>query len=295
MSENPIGHPEPFVLAVIGSGPAGLSAASRAARLGLSHVLLEKSTQFSDTIRKYQKGKFVMATPEALPLRAEVPFAAGRREEILAAWEREVTTLNVNARFRAEVRAIALRDGVFHVGLAGGDEVLARNVVLAIGLEGNLRKLGVPGEEWSGVQYQLDDPDEYKDETIVVVGAGDSAIENALSLAEHNRVILVNRRAEFSRAKPGNLTGVQSAIAGGAVECYFDSAPIRVEPGKIVLRTLLGEAEIPCHRILARLGAVPPRRFLEACGINLPSDDPTALPEVSPYYESNVPGLYIVG
>jgi flavin-dependent dehydrogenase len=37
-------------IAVIGSGPAGLSAASRAAQLGLSHILIEKTDHLSDTI-----------------------------------------------------------------------------------------------------------------------------------------------------------------------------------------------------------------------------------------------------
>ena len=62
-------------------------------------------------------------------------------------------------------------------------------MVLAIGLEGNPRKLGAPGEDLERVQYQLDDPKEFRDETILVVGAGDSAIENALALAEQNDVV----------------------------------------------------------------------------------------------------------
>ena len=58
-------------VAIIGAGPAGLSAASRAAQLGLSHVLLEKTDHLSDTIFKYQKGKRVLATPDRLDLRSD--------------------------------------------------------------------------------------------------------------------------------------------------------------------------------------------------------------------------------
>ncbi|MDO9487153.1 MAG: NAD(P)-binding domain-containing protein, partial [Sphingomonadaceae bacterium] len=54
---------ERYRIAIIGSGPAGLSAAARAAARGLPHVLLEKTDHLSDTIYKYQKGKHVMATP----------------------------------------------------------------------------------------------------------------------------------------------------------------------------------------------------------------------------------------
>ena len=48
-------------------------------------------------------------------------------------------------------------------------------------------------------------------------------------------------------------------------------------------------------RVIARLGAMPPRKFVEGCGVQFPSKDPNSVPAVSPTYESNVPGLYIIG
>jgi len=59
---------EHYQVAIIGSGPGGLSAAITAAEQGLSHVLLERTSHLSDTIFKYQKGKKVMAHPMRLPL-----------------------------------------------------------------------------------------------------------------------------------------------------------------------------------------------------------------------------------
>src|SRR5580692_7764807 len=101
---------EPFKIAIVGSGPGGLSAASRAARSGLSHVLLERTDHVSDTIYKYQKGKLVMSTPDILPLRAEIPFTAGKREAVLANWNKEIAALGVNLRTKAEVTGIK-KDG----------------------------------------------------------------------------------------------------------------------------------------------------------------------------------------
>lgn len=257
--------------------------------------MLERTDHAADTIFKYQKKKFVMATPDIMPLRSDMSFEAGVREDILGTWDRELENLGVNIRYKSEVTGISGQNGDFTVTLANGETVSAGHVVLSIGLQGNLRKLGVPGDHWERVQYQLDDPLEYEDETIVVVGAGDAAIENAIGLAAQNNVVIVNRRGEFARAKPGNLSLISEAIENGTIECVYNASPVSVEPGKLTLKVPEGENVVACDRIIARLGANPPRKFVEACGIRFASDDPGALPELSQTYESSVPGLYVIG
>ena len=288
-------------LCIIGSGPAGLSAAAHAAELGVSHVLLEAAPNLSNTIHKYQKGKHVMAEPQVLPLRSSVPFAAGKREAVLQAWDEGVRKLKVNVRHGCEVTAIKGEDGAFEVHTSTGERFMCRKVVLAIGLQGNLRKLGVAGEDLPGVQYQLDDPDEYNDETIVVVGAGDAAIENALALAGRNRVVLINRNEEFARCKEGNLSLVLAAIKDGRIECRYGTSASKVEAGTTAgtlnfqVKTPSGPDTIECNRIIARLGATPPRKLVEGFGVKFPSAEATAIPALSETYESNVKGLYIIG
>src|SRR5204862_7847502 len=145
----------------------------------------------SNTIYKYQNGKHVMAEPQIRPLRSPLACAAGKREAVLEAWGREIAALRVNLRTGREVVGISGEDGRFEVTTGAGEAFRCRKVVLAIGMQGNLRKLELPGDDLENVQYQLDDPDEYQGETIVVVGAGDAAIENALALVRRNRVILL--------------------------------------------------------------------------------------------------------
>jgi Fe-S-cluster-containing hydrogenase component 2/CRP-like cAMP-binding protein len=62
-----------------------------------------------------------------------------------------------------------------------------------------------------------------------------------------------------------------------------------------VLNTETGQTRVDCSRVIARLGAIPPRRFVESCGIEFPGKNPTTLPELSNRYESNVAGLYVIG
>ncbi|HET6518558.1 MAG TPA: cyclic nucleotide-binding domain-containing protein [Geminicoccaceae bacterium] len=286
---------ERYQVAIVGSGPAGLSAGARAAARGLNHVVLERQELYADTIQKYQRGKFVMASPEVLPLRSDISFVASSRERILGTWADEITQSGVQIRYGAEVAQIKGKKGAFAITLRGGGAIGAEQVVLAIGVQGNLRKLDCPGGGLPLVQYQLDDPDAYAGETIVVIGAGDSAIENAIGLSAQNSVIIVNRRGEFARAKAGNLNAIERAIESGRIGCVYNAAPAEVMPGAIALRTPEGTRELRCDRIIARLGADPPRRFLESTGIVFPKGSTVLYPEVSETYETNVAGLYAIG
>lgn len=289
--------PERLRIAIVGSGPAGLSAAARAAALGLSHVLLEKADHLSDTIYKYQKGKHVMATPAQLVLRSDMPFEAGKREAVLGAWDARAEGIAV--RLNSEVRAIEGTQGAFRLKLADGAAIEAENVVLAIGTQGNPNRMRCDGADLPHVQYQLDDPGEYVDEHIVVVGSGDAGIENALGLAadpaQGNVVAILNRGADFARAKGANVKLLTEARDEGRIAVMTETSPARVEPGWLTLDTRDGQQRIRCDRIIARMGSAAPRGFVEACGIEFTSADREAFPKLSPSFETNVPGLYVIG
>jgi CRP-like cAMP-binding protein/Fe-S-cluster-containing hydrogenase component 2/thioredoxin reductase len=312
-----------FRIAIVGSGPAGLSAAARAAQLGLSHVLLEKTDHLSDTIYKYQKGKHVMATPSQLVLRSDLDFEAGKREKVLGTWDEQTAGHGVNVKYHAEVKAITGEKGDFSLTLTSGEVVKAETIILAIGTQGNPNLLRVPGAEAANIQYTLDDPGEYVDEHITVIGAGDAGIENALGLAadpeQRNSVTIINRSAEFSTAKDANIKALLAARDAGRVQVLTESTTNRLEPDHIVFDTRDGELRIRCDRVIARMGSAPPRAFVEGCcaefvevedkrnpgrmtkgvkpgtGIQFSSADRVSYPKLSPVFESTVPGIFVIG
>lgn len=286
-------------LAIVGSGPAGLSAAARAAALGMSHVLLEKTDHLSDTIFKYQKGKHVMATPAALVLRTDLGFEAGKREAVLGTWDREAKQAGVQVRFHAEVTAIEGALGDFTLTLRDGSGVRAEAVILAIGTQGNPNLLRCPGGDLPHVQYQLDDPGAFVDEHITVIGSGDAGIENALGLAadpaQGNHVTILNRGAEFARAKPANVKLLQEAASSGRLTIRNETTPADVRPGELVIDTRDGPQTIRCDRVIARMGSNPPRSFVEACGVAFTSPEREAFPVLSPVFETSRPGIHVIG
>jgi Fe-S-cluster-containing dehydrogenase component/CRP-like cAMP-binding protein/thioredoxin reductase len=310
---------ELYELAVVGSGPGGLSAAAHAAEQGLAHVLLESAEKHANTVQRYQHHKHVMAEPSVLPLCSDVAFSAGRREEILEAWQRAIETRGINIRYRSEVTVIEGAQGGFSLRLKSGGAIRARNVILALGVQGNPRQLNVPGGDLPCVQYTLESAEAHRGEQFVIIGAGDAAIENAISLARNNRVTLLNRGNGFPRAKEGNAARILRAVAAGQVHCISDARPKSVErssgarrtggrhtggrhtgsgapaPYVIAVDTPNGELTVPCHWIVARLGAIPTRQLIEGAGARFLSDAPDAAPELSARYESTVPGLYVIG
>jgi CRP-like cAMP-binding protein/Fe-S-cluster-containing hydrogenase component 2/thioredoxin reductase len=283
---------EQFEVAIIGAGPAGLGAAANASHHKISHVLIEKR-EIGNTIFDYQLGKHVMAEPTRLPLVTPVPFAAGTRELVLQGWNDAVKDHRVNLK-KGEVTAIKRTAAGFEIVL-GAEVIAAKHVVLSIGVQGSPRKLGVPGEDLPHVAYTLADPGAFTGRNILVVGAGDAAIENALALADKNTVSILNRTDEFPRAKEANAAKIMEAIKAGRVRAFMNSSVARIEAQTTYIATPDGEVALTCDHIIARLGCILPRKFLEGCGIAFPNEDPAAVPVVSRRYESNVPNLFILG
>ncbi len=276
-----------------------MSAAGRAAQLKLKHILLEKTDHLSDTIYKYQKGKHVMATPSQLVLRSDMDFDAGKREAILGTWDEQTAAHGVNVMYKAEPVKIEGDEGNFTIHLKNGETVQAETIVMAIGTQGNPNLLRCPGGDNKLVQYQLDDPGEYYDEHITVIGSGDAGIENALGLAadaaQNNVVTILNRSAEFARAKKANVKLLMEAGERGKIIIRNETSPAEVRDGELVLETRNGQEVIKCDRIIARMGSAPPRKFVEECGIEFTSDDREAYPKLSPAFESTKKGIYVIG
>ena len=290
---------EVFRIAIIGSGPSGLSAAAHAAVKGISHVLLEKTDHLSDTIYRYQKGKHVMATPSQLVLRADCEFAAGKREVILDQWNNDAAKAGVNVRYNAEDKAITGSKGDFTITLTDKTTIRAETIILAIGTQGNPNLMRCEGGNLPHIQYTLDDPAAYIDEHIFVFGGGDAGIENALGLiadqAQGNIVTLVDRSPEFARAKEANVKALFGARDAGRITLMQETTAALVEPGWVTVETPQGSTRHKCDRIIARMGSAPPRAFVEAAGIKFTSEERTAFPQLSPTLESTAEGIYVIG
>jgi thioredoxin reductase (NADPH) len=178
---------------IVGSGPAGYTAALYTARANLNPLVMEgfawggllQQTTDVENFPGYPKG--VMGPEMMQDLRDQA--------------ERFGTRFITDDATRVE---LSDEPGGLHRVWVDDDSYLAKSVILAMGCEH--KKLGVPGEEelsGRGVSYCATcDAAFFRDHQTVIVGGGDSAMEEAIFLAKFaSKVTVVNRREEFRASK----------------------------------------------------------------------------------------------
>jgi ferredoxin len=85
-------------VAIVGSGPGGLSAAMSCVQRGLSYVLLEKEQMIASTIARYPKGKLVMAEPYDTQNVSLLPVFDGSKEIVIAVWKELCARVGVTVK-----------------------------------------------------------------------------------------------------------------------------------------------------------------------------------------------------
>ena len=143
-------------------------------------------------------------------------------------------------------------------------------MLLAIGRRGTPRKLNVPGEETEKVAYRLLEPEQIHDEHILVVGGGDSAVEAALQLCEHNQVVLSYRKEAFSRIKPRNNEKIMEAMNQSRLEVRFNTSLRSIDKKQVLLTNGgTGDQRIQNDRVYIFAGGELPTQFLNKIGIQI--------------------------
>jgi thioredoxin reductase (NADPH) len=177
---------------IVGSGPAGYTAALYTARANLEPLVIEGFAwggllQQTTDVENYSGFPEGIVGPELMQRFRDQAERFGARLET-----DDATTVDLSP------------DGGLHKVLVGDDVHLTRTVILAMGAQH--RKLGVPGEDslgGRGVSYCATcDAAFYRDVPTIIVGGGDSAMEEAMFLSKFaSKVVIVHRREEFRASK----------------------------------------------------------------------------------------------
>lgn len=179
-----------YEIAIIGGGPAGLTAALYAGRSMVKTIVLERGAVGGQLWNTADIDDYPGLSMQTGP-------------EVAQKFEEHAKKFGAEFEF-GTVNNISKDGDEFVIKTDEGDEYRATAVVVTVG--GEARKLGVPGEQelaGAGVSYcAVCDGAFFQDKTIAVVGGGDSALEEGAFLTRYgSKVYLVHRREDF-RASP---------------------------------------------------------------------------------------------
>lgn len=178
-----------YDVVIVGAGPGGLSAAIYAARAKLKTLVLEKATE---------GGQITLTNVvEDYP-----GFTSISGEELADKFVEHAREFGVSFA-NEEVMEIDLNGDVKKIKTDFGNEYTSKVVIMATG--SNPRKLGVPGEDEfanRGVSYcAVCDGSFFKDKPVVVIGGGDSAVEEGIYLSKISSEVSVVHRRDKLRAQ----------------------------------------------------------------------------------------------
>ncbi|WP_296195227.1 thioredoxin-disulfide reductase [uncultured Microbacterium sp.] len=179
-------------LIIIGSGPAGYTAAIYAARANLSPLLIASSVEAGGELMNTTEVENFPGFPEGV-----------QGPELMDKLQQQAEKFGTEVVYD-DVRELALDSPVKRVTLGRGETVEARAVIFATGSA--YRKLGLPGEErlsGHGVSWCATcDGFFFREQTIAVIGGGDSAMEEATFLTRFaSKVYVIHRRSELRASK----------------------------------------------------------------------------------------------
>jgi putative flavoprotein involved in K+ transport len=187
---------------VIGGGQSGLATAHALLREGLSPVVLEASGRTAGSWPYYYES-LTLFSPARYSYLPGMPFPGAdpdrypHRDEVVAYLSAYAARLDADIRTGRRVTGLRRGDGGFEAEVQGGERLAARAVVAASGTFGRPYRPVLPGlEGFTGrvlhaAEYRSPEP--FAGERVIVVGAGNSAVQIAAELAAVTRVTLASR------------------------------------------------------------------------------------------------------
>jgi thioredoxin reductase/Pyruvate/2-oxoacid:ferredoxin oxidoreductase delta subunit len=263
-------------LVIVGAGPAGIGASLAAKDKKLNFVTLEQDS-IGGTVSHYPRGKIVMTAPVVLPIIGKMHFKETTKEALMDFWGDIISKAGLEIKDRERVESVEAEKTGFHVKTSKA-EYHTRAIILAIGRRGTPRTLDVPGEEQTKVVYRLIDPAQYKNQHVLVVGGGDSALEAAVSIAEEEgTTVTISYRSEaFSRAKEKNRMKIADAEKSGRLRVLLKSTVKQIERDKVVINTDDEELCLDNDAVIVCAGGILPTGFLKSLGITVDTKFGTA-------------------
>jgi thioredoxin reductase (NADPH) len=271
---------ESYDIIVIGSGPAGATAAIYGSRYGMKVAFFETVDPVSQLA--------------LTPVIENFPGYEGNGYELLQKIKSQAEKLGAVHKFE-NVESIE-RNGEYFTVKSDSGVYRAKTVIIATG--GKHREIGIPGERefiGRGVSYCATcDGNFFRGKKVVVIGGGNTAVEEAIYLKEIGcDVSLVHRREELRAAK-----AYQDELFKRNIPVIWNTVPVRIEGDEVVKRIVLfnkvenREFTLDVSAVFVAVGITPATNIVSELGVER---DSMGYIKVNKKQETNVPGVFAAG
>jgi len=272
-----------YDVAILGGGPAGLTAAIYASRARLSTLLVEKN---------YPGGQVMMCDKiENYP--GYVASSSGY--ELCTSMKDQAEKFGTEIKL-TEIVKLSLDGPEKILHAADGEEIRAKTVILSLGA--HPRRLGVPGEAefiGRGVSYcAVCDAAFFKGKKLVVVGGGDTAVEDSSFLTRYaSSVTIVHRRDKFRAQRIIQ----ERALDNPLIDVTWNSVVKEIGGADsvehVVLQNVLTkeEKQVPIDGVFVLIGLDPNTKMLD----NQITLDEMGYIVTDENMQTNVPGVFAAG
>ncbi len=272
---------EPDVL-IVGGGAAGMSAAIWCRELGLQCAVVEQSGELGGQLNR------IHSAIENYPGIVKIESS-----ELIATFASQLSRFSVPV---INASAVGFKVEPLSMELSTGEWISPKALIIASGVR--RRKLGVPGESEFAQHGIIDsgarDPSAVSGKTVLIVGGGDAAIENATILAPFaKQVFVVHRRSEFSARDEF----ISQAKGLDNVEFITNSSVLRFDGSdrleKVTIQNLHtgSETSVTIQNALIRIGVVPNSDLFKDAVMT----DPAGYIEVDSACRSNLSKVFAAG
>ncbi|CAM3172426.1 thioredoxin-disulfide reductase [Paenibacillus lupini] len=270
---------------IIGTGPAGLTAAIYLARANMEPLVIEG----------WQPGGQLTTTTEIENFPGFPEGILG--SELMSNMRKQAQRFGATFR-NGSVKSVDFSKRPYTLDVEGIGEILAESVIISTGA--SAKYLGIPGEQENigrGVSTCATcDGFFFRNKKLIIVGGGDSAMEEAVFLTRFaSEVTIVNRRDELRASKIMQ----DRARANEKINWNLNKTPLEVVPGEMGLKGLkvrnnaTGEEEfVEADGLFVTIGHTPNTKFL---GGQIDTDEQGYIIVKPGTSETNIPGVFACG
>jgi thioredoxin reductase (NADPH) len=278
---------------IVGAGPVGLFAVFELGLLDMRCHLID--------ILDRPGGQCAELYPEK-PIYDIPGFPVVSAQELIDNLMEQIKPFHPQFHFSQMVETISRRDdGRFDVGTDGGENFVAKVIVIAAGGGSFQPKRppvpGIEGYEGTSVFYAVRQMEAFTGEDVLIVGGGDSALDWTLNLAPvARRVTLLHRRDEF-RAAPHSVNEMRRLVREGKVDLVIGQVTgLTGEAGRMaaaaVKRADGTVFDLPVTRMLPFFGLTMKLGPIADWGIGLHEN---LIPVNTETFETSEPGIFAIG